>query len=258
MLKDHLFVFLYLNEKKNCMSSSYRDTIKSLRTPLWVLTFLFSGIVLVYTFWALLASTYEHTFLRPATAPTGQLFSQRFSADFFFTGSLLLLFFVPLTMAFLLDNPVSSARQTLHIVLVMLLILYYIVILLFWGIGSYANANVATAGNVYNPANDDRWCCVNFVIAGTSCPNTIACPGVTQSMLSVNDVFMYKFWFLLVMIVLLFVDFAFVASKFPPLARAYANEVAGGEAAGGETPSAPLMNNAAVRGVIKIPYRNRK
>ena len=238
---------------------SYRESIKSLRTPLWTLTFIFSVLVLFYTFWALLASTYEHTFLRPATAPTGQLFSQRFSADFFFTGSLLLLFFVPLTMAFMLDNPVSSARQTLHIVLVMLLILYYIVILLFWGIGSYANANVASAGNVYNPANDDRWCCVNYVLAGTSCPNTVACPGVIQSMLSVNDVFLYKFWFLLVMILLLIVDFAFVASKFPPLARAYANEMAAAGGGGGEAPSAPLLNNnAPVRGVIKIPYRNRK
>ncbi|MBX9636544.1 MAG: hypothetical protein K2Q45_03225 [Nitrosomonas sp.] len=224
-------------------------------TPLWVLTFLFAGVVFFYTFWSLLCSTYVHTYLRPATAPTGLLFSQRFSADFFFTGSLLLLFFVPLTMAFMLGDPVNSARQVVHIVLVMILILYFTVILLFWGIGSYAYANKNTTGNAYNPANDDRWCCVNYLIAGTSCDNVAACPpGITQEMLVINDVFLFKFWFLFVFILLLIVELAFVANKFPPMARAYANEQAGALSEQQDPGDSALVK----RFQIRVPYKNRK
>ena len=240
-------------EKKTNMSTSYsapttsaKETIDGMKTTLWTLIFIFTGVVFFYTFWALLASTYAHTYQRPATAPTGTLYSQRFSADFFFTGSLLLLYFVSLTFAFLLDNPASKARQTFHIVLVMLLVIYYVVILLFWGIGYYATANDQTAGNANNPANDDRWCCVNYVIAGTSCDVTVACPGISQNMLGVNPVFLYKFWFLFVMILLLIVEFAFVASKFPPLAREYAKE------------TLELTSSSISSSSLKVPYRMKK
>lgn len=253
-------MFSFVQQKNDTrMSASattndMRESLGTMKTVLWTLIFLFAGIVFFYTFWSLLASTYAHTYQRPATAPTGNLYSQRFSADFFFTGSLLLLFFVPLTLAFVLDNPYSKARQTFHIVFVMLLIIYFVVILLFWGIGFYATANDQTAGNANNPANDDRWCCVNYVIAGTSCDVTVACPGVSQGMLGVNPVFLYKFWFLFVMILLLIVEFAYVASKFPPLAREYAKETA--------TTMDDTMQMSSVESSIKnrlrTPYRMKK
>lgn len=227
-------------------SSSSPPSLPFGKPVLWTLTLLFAALVLFYTFWAVTASTYEHTYLRPATAPTGSLYSQRFTADFFFTGSLLLLFFVPFSFAWLLENPGSGVRQNVHIMFTALLLVYMIVILLFWGIGFYPNANAGTAGNAANPANDNRWCCVYYTIAGSACPNTVGCPGVVASMFGINDVFLYKFWFLFVFIVLLIVHFAFVASKFPALRSEN----------GEEKPIAVASMNSKM--AFKIPYRGRK
>lgn len=189
------------------------------KNVLWSLTLVFAALVLFYTFWAVTASTFEHTRLRPATAPTGSLYSRRFTADFFFTGSLLLLFFIPFSFAWLLGSPSSVARQNTHIMFTALLLIYMIVILLFWGIGFYASANLGTPGNAGNPANDDDWCSVYYTVAGNACGNTAPIMGVTASSLVVNPVFLYKFWFLFVFIIVLIAHFIFVASKFPALQR---------------------------------------
>jgi hypothetical protein len=181
----------------------------------WAFTFAFAALVFFYTFWAVTASTYVHAYNRPATAPTGNLYSQRFSADFFFTGSLLLLFFPALSFAFVLADPTSKPRKTSHTIFGLLLHIYLCVIFIFWWVAFLAHANDASAGNAANPANDDRWCCVNGPSAGLICGNTVTCAtGITQDMLTYNDVFVYKFAFLIVFIVLLGVHYLWFLWKF--------------------------------------------
>ena len=215
---------------------------------LWTLTLFFTVLTLFYTFWAVTASNFQHTHLRPSTAPTGSLYSERFTADFFFTGSLLLLFFVSLSFAWILANPYNETKQIVHIVFTMLLFIYMVVILLFWGIGMYSTANRAEAGNANNPANDDKWCSVNFGIAGTACANTAGIVGVTQESLTIDPVFLYKFWFLLVFIVLVALHIIYCLWAFRQLNQAVPQE------------QEEQVQTAAVgtRMKFRIPYQGRK
>lgn len=224
------------------------------KNVLWTLTLILVALIFFYTFWAVTASTFEHTRLRPATAPTGSLYSQRFTADFFFTGSLLLLYFIPFSFAWLLASPSSAARQNVHIMFTALLLIYMIVILLFWGIGHYSTANLGTPGNAGNPANDDNWCSVYFTIAGSACGNTAPIPGVTANSLAVNPVFLYKFWFLFVFIIVLIAHFIFVASKFPALQKQQVDEQEAAET----LPQQPTLQSELGRFKLKVPnYQGR-
>ncbi len=199
---------------------SQQSALNFRRTVLWGWIIVFTAALFPFLFWTMTATNFEYTYLRPPSAP-GTLRSERWSRDFFFIGSLLLLFLVPLTAAFMAENPCKHGRRTAHIFVVVLLFLLYATISGFW-IFDYANANKAEAWNAHNNANDYRWCCVNFAIVGSDCLNTVACtPGVGQGDLIANRSFVFRFGYLLAFLFLLIVDFVYVMAVFQRAVQDY-------------------------------------
>lgn len=125
-----------------------------IKTFSWVYILALTCAITMYTFYVPTASQYRDTFLLPSSNP-GTRTSDIWSWEFWFTASLVCLWWIPLSLAFVLSNPNSKAL-TFHFVLVCILIIYYIVTLSLWS-SDYAAANNPTDGNAANPANDLRW-----------------------------------------------------------------------------------------------------
>jgi uncharacterized membrane protein len=193
-------------------------SIQTSRTIVWFFILFFTLALIPYTFYTATASRYEYTYELPPASP-GSLRTTRWSADFFFVGSLVLLWPVPLTLAFMVDDPLSSGRLVFHVILLVMLSLYYLVVMAFWAF-DYAKANEQSSGNAGNPANDPRWCCVNYALspasttAGAVCLNTVACPGLSQADLHVDELFLFKFWYLVAFLVMFGIDFVIVLANF--------------------------------------------
>jgi hypothetical protein len=148
---------------------------------------------------------------------------------------------VPLTLAFMVDDPLpSSGRLVFHVILLVMLSLYYLVVMAFWAF-DYAKANEQTAGNAGNPANDPRWCCVNYALS-PMCLNTIACPGLSQADLHVDGLFLFKFWYLVAFLVMFGIDFVIVLANFRYAAAAAEG---GGGGTGGQPMRTPLLQYKA-------------
>jgi hypothetical protein len=225
---------------------SARQNVQSHRLFLWWGILILTTLWFIYTFFGVTATSFEYTYLKPAASP-GTLYTERWSRDFFFTGSLLLFFLIPLTAAFMSDSPCKTWRRILHIFTVVVLWLYFVVILVLWAY-DYAHANNGDATNQYNRANDDRWCCYYRNVAGVSCPNTADCPGVSPAMFVVNPLFLWRFWWLLVFVLLMMAHFGYILWGFQPAVQAYVCELNGETAA--TAVSAPISG--------RVKYRPRK
>lgn len=204
---------------------SAKQALQNRRSILWWGIFAFSVCLSLYLFYTPVTTIFEYTFQKPPSAP-GTLFSERWSRDFFFIGTLVLLWLVPLTAAFMSDSPCRHGRQVLHVIVVLMLWVYFMVVMGFW-IFDFAKANQGTAANQRNRANDDRWCCVHYVLAGAACENTAMCAGVTAADFVVNPAFLWRFWWLIVFIFFLVIDFYYTIRWFQPAIKAYINEVNG-------------------------------
>ena len=201
------------------MADHAKQVINRHRTAVWIGIGVFSAILIAYAFFGMTASNFEYTFLRGS--PPGTLRNDRLSVNFWFTGSIIVLFLVPLTSALMSDNPLQTWRVWAHVIVLLFLWIYFAVVLGLYS-DNYAHANEATAANARNQANDDRWCCVYFGLPGSECLNTMACvPAVPPAELGVNSVFLYKFWFNVVVLVLMVVDFIYTMFWFKPAANDY-------------------------------------
>lgn len=200
------------------------DRLQSVRRLLWLWVAVMSVYLVLWTWWGIAASTYRYE----VRQSTGQLDSQRWSVDFVFTGTLLFGFVLPLTLAFALDSPLRHGRRVTHAVITVLLFLYGIVIMGFWA-DYYRHANDPDAANRNNPANDRRWCNVNYALPGVDCPQTAPTPGLVQSQLTVDGVFLWKFWFLVVWLMLLVLDLLATQFLLRGATLAYESELMGGE-----------------------------
>lgn len=181
------------------------------RVALWINAVL----LVIYLFWALTASDYVFTYLLPAGHP-GALTSQRWSGDFFTTGSLAALFVLILSGAEVAARPTQGKGLGIHLILLLLWFLYYLCVICFVWSFTLAKANAPEAGNAMNPANDPRYCCVNFNLGG--CPNSpnpsaspalagYGCtPGLGQADLIPNGVYLFKFAGLLIALVFMLID----------------------------------------------------
>jgi len=213
--------------------------LQSVRTWLWVLIWIMYGYLFLWMFWAITASTYKHEFAQG----TGTLDSERWSVDFVFTGALLLAFVIPLSLGYALDSPLREWRRISHVIVVGILFAFYVVVMAFWA-DYYQHANDATAANARNPANDPRWCNLYYSLPGSGCPQTAPTPGLVPSMLAPSEVFLWKFWFLVVWLFMLVLDFVLVMIVFRSAVRAMAGELAMDESDPLIEPSAPSYDDA--------------
>lgn len=179
------------------------------KAVIWLGIALYCGALIVFQFYGMTASNYHHTYF--ASNPPGTLQSDRLNGNFWFTGSLVLYWLVPITSAFMMAAPAIKGRRDMHLFLVTGLWLYFTVVMGFWAF-DYSSANQGTTANAHNQANDDRWCCVHSQVAGPACPTLTApcAPAVSAGQLNINQVFIWKFWFNVTFLVLLVVDFFMV------------------------------------------------
>lgn len=152
----------------------------------------------------------QHTFLSSLPSP-GSLISDWWGRDHLFgLGLMIGGLAVPCTLAFLIASSLVEWRRYLHLFVVFGFFLFSLVVVFFWA-RDYEAANTPTADNAYNNANDPRWCCVNFALAAQRCvPLTVLnlCnPSPGQADLVVAPMFVYRFWFLVVFMLLLVLDF---------------------------------------------------
>jgi len=207
------------------------ERLESRKTFVWVGIFVFSAFLMAYIGYAVNTISYGHTYLR--SSPPGTLYSQRGDVYHWFGGLSLLAFLIPLTAALMVAAPpfteditgklyrAGTKRRVFHMMVVVLLFLFFMTVM---GVkaNDYSKANLATAGNARNRANDDRWCCVHYALAPGDCPNTIACtPGVGGADLVVNPLFLYDFWMLVVLIILIILAFICVMWVFQPAVLDY-------------------------------------
>jgi len=174
----------------------------------WAFIFVFWAVMIPLGFWVPTAWPTEFTY--ETSTPPGTLVSTRWDWQFWSVGMYVLLWTIPITLAFALSYPMSFSVRTFHIVLLLLLFIWFVVQMVF-GIVYYARANGTESDNYDNPANDPRWCCVYFNLPGAPCQNTVACvPGVGIGDLMVDKSFLFRFYYNIVLIVFIIVDFFYV------------------------------------------------
>lgn len=182
----------------------------------------------------------RHTFLL-STPSAGSLKSDWWSVDHFITLFILMLWLIPFTLAFASDSPLTGWRRMLHLVLTFVLFLVALTIMAWW-IYQWEKANDPVADNANNPANDPRWCCVNFVLSTDRChpvnAGNLCNPSPGQADLVVAPMFLYRFWFLVVFLLLMVLDiFVIVKGIFERAIAQYRREALGEEEE--EAPSGP-------------------
>lgn len=185
----------------------------------WIAIWVNVVLYVIYVFWALTASPYLHTYLLPAGQP-GTLTNQWWSGDFFATGSLAALAVIITSSAWLAAHPLERRALYSHLVILGVGFLYYLAILCFVFSYPLARANVPSAENSANPANDARWCCVNYNLGG--CPNSpnvhavpalagYGCnPGLSQADLIPSGTYIFKLVGLVLALVFMLIDGLYV------------------------------------------------
>lgn len=180
------------------------QTVSGIKVLLWVFIVFFSVVFLIYMFYVPLATTFDYTYQYPPGSP-GLLRSDRWGRDFWLMGLLNLLWLIPLSVLFMMEDMTASWRRTTHTILTIVLVLYVIAVIGTWSF-DYNSANNNTGSNWNNPANDPRWCLVHYLQPGAQCFNTApSIPAVAEADLIVSRLFLFRFWYLVAVLVVLMV-----------------------------------------------------
>lgn len=189
---------------------------------LWVYAFVFAIVFAIFSFYTPTAYAPKHTY--QTSVPPGTLQSDRWGFQFIVIGMYTLVWFVPLTLGFLADRPLSSFRFGVHLTVLVVLFIWLAVVMGF-GIFDWVHANGTSSANYDNPANDDRWCCVHFALPGAPCVNTAPCvPAVGVNDLTTNGTFLFRFWYTVVFLVAIILDFTLLMATFRPAVLTYLRE----------------------------------
>lgn len=229
----------------------------------WVYILVFTLAFLLYGFYAPTASIFENTYERNYK-PTDLYFTQRWSPQFFYVGSIVFLCLVPLTLAFALEDTIGAQTRSgslvfrrfiFHLVVVAVLMIWFGITVLIFGSVNWANANRGEASNAFNPSNDPRWCCFYFALE-TGCFTKQACNvGGSITDLTVNGVFLFYYWFGVAFILMMLVDVLLVLLLIKPAYYA-------GQGAAELNESLIPMSHAVVSGnsgaARAIAYKHRK
>jgi len=224
------------NEKPTDRLKRGQDSLETYCTVYWIALFVNAALLCVYLYLALTPSNFTFTYFLPAGHP-GSLTSQRWTADFFATGSTVALLFLLLSGAWVVAHPMGKRGLAVHLVLLLILFIYYTVVVAFIWSFPLAKSNVPSGDNAGNPSNDPRWCCVNFNLPGSSCPNSPnpsaipPLPGyqcytlgnmpaaIGQADLIVNWVYLFKFCGLIIALVFMLIDGVYMVLVLRPAVR---------------------------------------
>jgi predicted metal-binding membrane protein len=166
---------------------------------LWVFVVFFTIALTIYMFYVPSATTFIYTYQHPPGSP-GVLISDRWGKDFWLMGLLNLLWLIPLSILFMMEDMQSTGRRITHAIILCALTLYVIAVLSAWSF-NYMSANNADGANWNNPANDPRWCLVHYGAVGAKCFAVApASPAVNELDLIVDRLFVFRFWYLFAML----------------------------------------------------------
>jgi hypothetical protein len=202
-------------------------SVATAKTVGWIFILIYAIGLLIYCFWGPTASTFENTYERNYK-PTDLFFSQRWSPQFFYIGSVTFWWLIPLTLAFALDDTEGSKTQggpvfrriIFHLVVLTILLIWFSITTLIFGSINWSQANRPEASNAYNPANDDRWCCFYYTFE-VGCFTKQPCNvGGAPTDLKTNGLFLFDYWFSVAYILLTLVDVLLVALLIAPSFRA--------------------------------------
>lgn len=190
----------------------------------WVYILIYTIGFLIYGFFGPTATNFDYTYQRNYK-PTDIFYSQWWTPQFFYIGSIVFLCLVPITLAFGMDDTQGSQtragtvvfrRIIFHLVVVVILLVWFGITTLIFQSINWANANRGDASNVYNQANDPRFCCFYFNLE-VGCFTKQACnAGGSISELTVNGVFLFNYWFSVAYILLMVVDVVIVLLVIQP------------------------------------------
>lgn len=191
------------------MTDEATTQLQKSRGVLWVLNVVMMVYLFFWLSWALTTWT-------PGRHLPGLLISDHWSSTHMLTMVQLLFFAVPWSLAFMSDAPRQEWRRLLHLMIVLVLFLLSVALL---GVNIWRalNANVATADNALNPANDERWCCLYAALNPTACPYNPCAVVPPATSLSWGFTFGWSFgfligWMLLILVDVLIVHYVFRAS----------------------------------------------
>lgn len=183
--------------------------LQRVRNQLWGLNAVMMVYLFIWLSWGLTTwGPNRHSYGLSLPAP-GVLVSDHWSPDHMLTMLLIFFFLVPWTLAFMSDAPRREWRRWLHMIGLLVLFLLSIA-LLGVDIWHITNANVASADNALNPANDERWCCLYATLNPDACAPISATnpcavvPPASALGWSVN--FRWSFFFLLGWMLLMLLD----------------------------------------------------
>lgn len=147
---------------KQTMTDEATAQLQRARSLLWILNAFMTGFLFFWLSWAL-------TTWAPGRHIPGLLISDHWSSTHMLTMVHMLFFLVPWTLSFMSDTPRQEWRRWIHLMTVLVLLLLSVALM---GVNIWhaLNANVASADNALNPANDERWCCLYAALNPTACP----------------------------------------------------------------------------------------
>ena len=176
------------------------------KAGIWAFIFIFWACGTVWLWYGPSANSFPRQF--DLTTPgVGTLSTKRWSFDFWISAMYVMVWTLPITLAFAMDGPTAKWRLTTHNVFVVLFSLWLLATFIhgciFWG-----NANSSEPEYFGNLAHDDRWCCVYYTKSGAPCAQSGACnPGVGASDLKTSGPFLWNLWWSFVFFVFFVLDF---------------------------------------------------
>lgn len=196
------------------------------RSALWIFIFVYWLVSTIFLFYIPGASGFEYTFQLNTVAP-GNLYSQRWTYDFWIVGMFVLVWAIPLSLAFSMDSiDVSSRwRMTTHLIVTCLYLLW-VSASLFYGAFMWYNANSSSPDNFTNRFNDPLYCCVYHTIAQAFCFIRTDCiPQTLASELRTNGAMLFQWSYNLILVVLLAFDIGLVFMILKPSFDELAHEI---------------------------------
>lgn len=187
------------------------------RSAVWIFVWVYWLVSTIFLFYIPTAANFEYTYQLNTVAP-GNLYSQRWTWDFWIVGMFVLVWMVPLTLIFAMDSMETGTRwrMTMHIVLTILYMLF-LAAALFYGVFGWVNANSSNPDNFTNRFNDPRYCCVYHESAQAYCYIRVDCiPEPQASDLVTNGVMLFQWSYNLILLILLGLDIGIVFTILKP------------------------------------------
>lgn len=167
------------------------ESESGLRWFIIVMAVLMSIGVLIFVIFGIQNYPVKHTYVENPGDP-GKLESDRYGFNW-----ILLALSVGaqvLALLFLMSMVIWRANYGCNLIWILLYVLMFVLLIVIIALmgAQYGDCNEPNSHD--NMCNDLQWCCVHFINPANMCPNTLPCPGVSQSTLRPNPAFLWVFW----------------------------------------------------------------